>query len=57
MLALQSVKDGMSICRASQTYKIPKGTLYNKIIGRTPIQCSMGHPADLTAEEEKDIVQ
>ena len=57
LFALQASKEGMSARRATVMYNILRETLHNKIKGRTPIQCSMSHPAYLTAEEDKVIIQ
>lgn len=45
----------ISLSQASIKYKISKGTLHNKIHGKTPIQCRKGPQTLLTKDEEDKI--
>jgi len=54
--AINSVRvDGMSINKASQQYKIPKGTLFNKIHENVSIERKMRSSPVLYSKEEKRI--
>lgn len=57
-VALEMIKKGMPIKQASREFKIPRGTLQNRIHNRTKkaVNCS-GPPPVLTEEEELDIVE
>lgn len=55
--ALQRIKGGMSIRKASKTYSIPRGTLQNRIHNRTKKSVNIaGRTPYLSQEEEVQIV-
>ena len=57
-MAINSVKSGnMHQILASRTFKVPWGTLFDKVKGRTPMKRKMGRDPYLTKAEEKEIVQ
>lgn len=45
----------LSLCKASTEFKIPKGTLSNKIRNKVPLERKMGPCTFLTTEEESKI--
>jgi hypothetical protein len=45
----------ISLSQASLKYNIPKGTLHNKIHGKTPLQCKKGPKTLLSSAEETKI--
>ena len=56
--AIRAVEEnGMAKAEAARTFNVPKTTLLDKLVGRTPRGRKMGHPPYLTCEEEQDIVQ
>lgn len=52
--AINSI-DGLSLNKASQQYKIPKGTLFNKLHEKVPIERKMGSSPVLHLKEEELI--
>lgn len=55
--ALESIRNGMPIKRASKEYNIPKTTLSSKFYGKFPIGCKAGAPTILSSEEESILVK
>ena len=56
--ALRAVEEnGMVKAEAARKFQVPKTTLLDKLMGRTPRGRKMGHPPYLTCREEEDIVQ
>lgn len=54
--AVQMIKSQkISLSKASVQYNIPKGTLHNKVAGKTALQCRKGPGKILTDEEEEKI--
>ncbi|XP_044754185.1 uncharacterized protein LOC123320469 [Coccinella septempunctata] len=56
-LALEAIRNGMPVKRASREFNIPKTTLHSKFHGKYAINCSAGAPTILTAEEEGTLVK
>lgn len=55
--ALNKIKGGMSIKKASKVYSIPRGTIQNRVHNRTKQSLTTsGPPSILTRKEEEDIV-
>lgn len=54
--AIQAINNGMSVNKASKTFRIPRTTLKDKIHGRYPVHCKIGAPPILSDEEEKILV-
>ncbi|KAI5638887.1 DDE superfamily endonuclease domain-containing protein [Phthorimaea operculella] len=50
--AIEAVKGGEKISTAANKYGVPRITLYDKISGKTPVECSMGPSTYLSTEEE-----
>ncbi|KAJ2949894.1 hypothetical protein O0L34_g11214 [Tuta absoluta] len=50
--AIEAVKGGEKIATAANKYGVPRITLYDKISGKTPVECSMGPSTYLSTEEE-----
>lgn len=56
--AVEAVKSGgMSLRKAACQYNIPRGTLFDKVKGRTPLKRKFGRDPYLTESEEKAIVE
>ncbi|XP_055700926.1 uncharacterized protein LOC129800511 [Phlebotomus papatasi] len=54
--ALKCVQGGSTITYASETFNVPRATLYNKLSGRYPEDCHNGRPTTLTKEQEEELV-
>lgn len=50
--AIEAVRKGEKIATAAQMFGVPRVTLYNKITGKSPIECSMGPSSYLPKEED-----
>lgn len=50
--AIEAVKKGFKISEAAKKFNVPRITLYNKVTGKSPIECSMGPRTILSKEEE-----
>ncbi|GAB0092623.1 HTH psq-type domain-containing protein [Sergentomyia squamirostris] len=55
--ALDAFRSGKSVREASIAFQVPKSTLFNKLIGKSPVVCNIGAPTTLTPEMEKELVQ
>ena len=55
--AIAAVEGGMSKRCASKTFGVPRTTLMDKLVGRTPRERRIGHLPYLTRLEEDDLVQ
>lgn len=54
--AAEKIRDSkISLSQASSIYNIPKGTLHNKVHGKTPLVCKKGPSTILSHEDESHI--
>ncbi|XP_041475657.1 uncharacterized protein LOC121424124 [Lytechinus variegatus] len=52
-LAIRTVKEKeMTLRAAAKKFNVPRSTLHDKVLGRTPVQCNTGRAPFLTAAEE-----
>lgn len=55
--AIEAVQKGEKIAIAAKKFGVPRITLYNKVTGKSPIECSMGPNTYLSKEEEYILEQ
>ncbi|XP_045767599.1 uncharacterized protein LOC123868946 isoform X2 [Maniola jurtina] len=55
--AIEEVNRGEKVAVAALKHGVPRITLFNKITGKTPIECNFGPATILSQEEEKLLVQ
>ncbi|GAB0089528.1 hypothetical protein DMENIID0001_040900 [Sergentomyia squamirostris] len=54
--AVEAYRSGKTLSQAARAFKIPKGTLHNKLTGRYPINCRVGQPTTLSEKMEAKLV-
>ena len=56
--ALKAVEENiMSKAEAARIFNVPKTTLFDKSVGKSPRERKMGHPPYITSEEEEEMVK
>lgn len=55
--AIKAVREGMSKRAAAKQYEVPRTTLNDKMLGKTPEERIIGKSPILTSEEEDSLVQ
>ncbi|KAF9411724.1 hypothetical protein HW555_009553 [Spodoptera exigua] len=53
--AIKAVRNGEKVAVAAKSFGVPRVTLYNKVSGKTPINCTMG-PITVLSKDQEDIL-